>query len=658
MAIAPMFKILIASHRTEAPNLLEALQQAGICQILNAEEAAVVRQTPDLAGQPIRPKEVEERLYKLGRSISFLGAYVEPAKGLSAALAPRTVVGEEQYQNVVEDQSLLQTAQEALDIEVAMENTRSRIDVLKQKLSELAPWKVLPVPVEEISGLDKTEVIPGLLPATHYDELTEKLAEFGADAEVLGAENSYKVTVVVCLKETADQVQKLLRSLEFEAVTFSAMKGTVAEHIAECEQNLAKAQEELRNLDEKARVLAKLMLELKILHDHYSNLHAREQARAAAPATESALILEGWVKQRHYDLLEKTVADFPASSVQIVEPEEGEEPPVEIDNKDAVKPFESITRLYGMPMPSNLDPTVFLAPFFTIFFGLCLTDAGYGIFLVLALWYFIKKMQGDKKFFWMLMICSFATIIAGALTGGWFGDAVQVFTGVDSGLNSLRESVVLFDPMDSPMTFFALSLGLGYFQIMFGLAIALGHNIRRKDTVAAVFDQVTWLVMLNSLVLFGLAKAGIILAPFAPLFAVTSIVPAIMILLGSERQGGWAGRIGMGVFSLFTTVFYMGDVLSYVRIMALGMVTAGFGMAVNICVGLVADVPYVGWLLGLVVFVGGHLLNIGLSVLGSFVHTMRLQFVEFFPKFFEGGGKQFSPLNTKYEHICVKKSQA
>ena len=111
----------------------------------------------------------------------------------------------------------------------------------------------------------------------------------------------------------------------------------------------------------------------------------------------------------------------------------------------------------------------------------------------------------------------------------------------------------------------------------------------------------------------------------------------------------------MGVFNLFCTVFYLGDVLSYVRIMALGMVTGGFGLAVNIIVKLVADVPYVGWLLGALVFVGGHLFNIALSTLGSFVHSMRLQFVEFFPKFFVGGGKQFSPLTKKYDYIHFNK---
>ena len=352
------------------------------------------------------------------------------------------------------------------------------------------------------------------------------------------------------------------------------------------------------------------------------------------------------------------VARFDAASLSQIDPAPGEEIPIEIENNSIVRPFETITRLYGLPVPSSLDPTVFLAPFFAIFFGLCLADVGYGLLMIGLLAWAARKMQGNKAALWLLMMCGITTALAGAITGSWFSDGITALipanTGVAKALNGIRESIMLFDPMTQPMTFFLLSLGLGYLQIQFGLFIALIFNLRKKDIVAAVCDQLTWIVMLNCLLCLGLSKAGILPAGLAKVFGLMLIFPAFGILFFSGRDMPWAGRLGMGAFNLFSTVFFGGDILSYVRLMALGMVGSGFGMAINVLVKLVSDAPYVGWLLGALVFVVGHLFNLGLSMLGAFVHSLRLQFVEFFPKFFQGGGRAFVPLRNDYRYILIE----
>jgi V/A-type H+-transporting ATPase subunit I len=338
----------------------------------------------------------------------------------------------------------------------------------------------------------------------------------------------------------------------------------------------------------------------------------------------------------------------------------GEVPPVEIENSAAIRPFETITRLYGMPAVSDVDPTVFLAPFFALFFGLCLTDAAYGIILAGISWWLIRKLQGDKKALIMFMICAMMSIIAGALTGSWFSDASTTILTESSGfyksINGLRESIMLFDPMKDPMTFFKIALTLGYVQILFGICIAFFNNIRLKDYATAIFNHLTWFILLNSLLLLGLSKGGVISPVIAKICSPVAIIVAVVIFLFSERKSGMAGRIGGGLFAVFGAVFYFGDILSYVRLMALGMVTAGLGMAINILVRLLMDieVPVVGFVLGAILFVGGHLFNLAMSVLSSFVHSLRLQFVEFFPKFLEGGGKDFKPMKETYDHVLVK----
>jgi len=631
---------------------LEALQHEGICHILNADQAILSRDFPELGAAAERPRDIEGLLSRLEKSIAFLKKYAQAQKGLASALSPRTVVDVQSYQKVVSDRQILKTINESEQLEASIEKTKSEIENLQATLETFGPWAFLETPVEEIGLLAQATCWTGLLPIQLFEQTREKLTESGAAIQQIGTTTNKSACLIVALKENADDVQKLLRSAEFEPVSFEPMTGTVSKLIKEHSKKLKQAQKQLQNQMDNAATLSKNLLNLEILYDHYQNLLNREQAKDTAPATECTVLLEGWVKKKDYAKLEKIVSGFEASSLTKIKPAEDEEIPVEIENKRAIKPFEVITRLYGMPQHFEVDPTVFLAPFFALFFALCLTDAGYGLVIIALMIFFIKKLQGDKKLMWMLGICAAATVVAGALTGGWFGDGVQQFV---PALKPLRAKLMWFDPLEKPMTFFILALGLGYFQIMAGLFIGFGHSLKRREYTSAICDYLSWLVMINSIVLFLAGKFGVIPANIAGTFGLIALVPAAIILLFSQREGGWGGRIGMGLYNLFSTIFYMGDVLSYLRLMALGMVTAGLAMAINVIVIICGKIPYVGILIAVLVFVGAHTFNLAINALGAFVHTLRLQYVEFFPKFFVGGGRQFQPLSKQYKHIYIKK---
>jgi len=660
MAISRMTKLIVAVHRSQAPDLLEALQQAGIIEILDAERAMISKDWPDLHIEGRRPRDLEETRTRLERALAFLKPYVGEKRGL---FEPPPQIDPAEYARVVSGAEAMDLLAEVEQTQAHMERLCNQCENLRGTLDVLRPWRNLQTPVEQLRQLDRAVCLAGLVPHQHYTAVCEKLADLGAAVQEISRTGTMIAVLVASMSEQAAEVQKVLRSADFEAVHFEGMTGTVTDLIAGYQQQLEQARLDWAQAEAHARQLARRVRTLEILYDHYVNLVRREQTRMTSPATESVILFEGWVRQRDWSRLEKIVAEFDAASVVPVEPAPDEEVPVEIENARPVEPFEAITRLYGMPHPTDVDPTAYLAPFFGLFFGICLTDAAYGLVMIGFLWWLLRKIKGDAKFIRMMLICSAITVVAGALTGGWCGDAIQVFLGggtpeADTLFEKFRNTMMWFDPLEKPMYFFVISLALGYLQIIFGVGLAFWHKWRSGRKEEAVWDHGTWFVWLNSLALFGLAKMGYLPAALAPVFGIIAIVPAVGIALFSEREGSWGARIGMGLYNVFSTVFYIGDVLSYIRLMALGMVTAGFGMAINEIVRQVMALGVLGWILGAVIFVGGHVFNIANSALSAFVHSMRLQFVEFFTKFLVGGGKQFEPLRKEYRHIALQEPGA
>lgn len=653
MAIAPMQKVMIAAHRSQAGQIISALQDAGIIEILNAERAMVSKEWPELEMDTKRPKDTEELVARLDKAIVFLKQYGTQKDGRSA-LRPLVEVNKKAYTEIVLGSSALILLDKTERTQNAIEKFQSQLDTLRTETQKLSAWKDLQTPLEQLGTLESAACFVGILPRQHFAAALTKLEEFQAAVQTVGGGITTQPCLVFCMKEVAHDVQKALRSCEFEPASFEGLKGTVADNITQRQGRITEIERELANAFKTAAEIAAERLKLEILADHYQNFMLRKQTQSMAPATDSTIFFEGWVKKKDYPQLVKLLEPFDGADIAPIEPGKDEEMPVEIENAKYVRPFETVTRLYGMPIPTSIDPTVFLAPFFAIFFGLCMADGGYGLILVALLAWAVWKAQGDKKMLWMLLVCGITTTLAGAITGSWFGDAISSLLPEGHALEGIRQKLTLIDPMKDPMKFFILSLAIGYIQIQCGLTIAFFANVFKKDWTAALCDQLVWIFHLNSLLCIGLASSSVLPEAVKKPCIFIVFFTSFIILLFTVRSGGWGGRIGLGFYQLFSTVFYIGDVLSYARLLALCLVGAGFGMAINILVKLVIDLPYIGWFLGVVLFIGGHLFNIALSILGAFVHSLRLQFVEYFPKFFVGGGRDFTPLRKEYKHIQVK----
>jgi V/A-type H+-transporting ATPase subunit I len=250
--------------------------------------------------------------------------------------------------------------QEILDLIGESEQTERTIDKLQTEsenlsgiLGDLGPWASLETPIEELTRLEKATCLSGLIPDQYFEQVTEQIGDLNAAVQQVGTANNKHACLIVCLTENAAEVQKLLRSADFEAVSFGSMTGTIAEQIKQHAQKLNVTEDQLKSHRQIARSLAKNLLKLQILDDHHSNLLDREQARSSAPATEQTVILEGWVKRHDFPRLQETVAKFGASSLSTIDPAEGEAPPVEIENRPSWHHSSRCSSACASPMPAT-----------------------------------------------------------------------------------------------------------------------------------------------------------------------------------------------------------------------------------------------------------------------------------------------------------------
>ncbi|MBN1151240.1 hypothetical protein JXA84_08495, partial [candidate division WOR-3 bacterium] len=455
-------------------------------------------------------------------------------------------------------------------------------------------------------------------------------------------------------------------------------------NIESIESELASIEAEKTKLFDRSKKLVAEIESLRIIWDYHQNLEILKKAKQSIFHTKHAFVLEGWIKKSDVERFKSISNEFSSVTVEEILWDDSENAPVALKNRKLFKPFELVVQLYGMPSSKSIDPTYMLSPWFVIFFALCLTDAAYGLIIAAFSIFGLTKMK-NNKLLWMLFWGGLATVAAGLLTGGVFGDLLKEGSGAYvqiPWLTSFFGKLVWFNPMDpnplpgssSPqaMIFFRIALLLGMLQIYFGMAIGLFSAWKDKKIIAALLDYGVWIILLTSLItaLFSSqmcidlnlveGKNPPVPSSFAlPALIAAGIMAFFVLVFGARDEKNWGFRIFFGFLKLIVLsgIFsYMGDVMSYVRLMALGMVSAGIGIAVNTVAFMVAGIkiPVVNWILFALIFTGGHLFNLAISALGAFVHTLRLQYVEFFSKFFEGGGREFKPFSSSGKYVVLK----
>ncbi len=659
MAIAKIKKIRIIAHKSVKETLLDALQETASVHISRISEVTTEIKEDE-------KQEVSTKLSELDELIKYLEA-LEPSRG--GFLRERPPVKLEEFKKIpasFDYKKIYSSFKELINIQ---KEASSQKEKLCQRKAKLIPWQALKGNLAEFKATKYTAVICGAIIHKDFGDLLAELdkSKLSYELSQINHDKEFKYILFVCLKDEEASARDILKRKGFSEALFELEKSDIMEELSFIDILYHGLEANEASLNEKLKELLIHKSKLMGLYDYYLNLKAKLDSEENFLNTDHTFFITGWIKERSIKSVKKILEkNFQYLDLDISEPLADEVVPVELENKAALTPFEFITKIYGLPSYGELDPTPFLAPFFFIFFGFCLTDAGYGVIVaLLSLWAILKLKPGRywKTFFWLLFLGGVSTVLLGAVTGGWFGDIVDIlntrFPKIFSFLAVLKNRLILLDPNKEPIKLLGIALGIGVVQIFTGNLIALYDNIRKKHILDGILDQVSVLVFLTGFTGLVLIMLEALNKSYGTLFGRMAQIGALVIILTAGRANpGIGAKLFNGVFAFYNVAAgYISDALSYSRLWALGLVTGVMAMTCNLIAFMIGDmIPLVGFLVTILILFVGHVFTIAINVLGGLIHSGRLQFVEFFPKFFKGGGRVFSPLRLENKYTVIEKS--
>ena len=511
----------------------------------------------------------------------------------------------------------------------------------KAQAASLALWAEAPIPLE-LRETKTTLILLGSLPASVTAEaLAQQLEAQVRECAVSPAGNDRhrNGVVVLCAKTAYPAAEPILRNAGFEQAPAAGLRGTAEENIRSAEESLeALARERQETLDYLQSCREKRRL-IKLYYDRLTLEIDAAAAEGQLLSTASSFALTGWVDEPHVPQLEALLEDF-CCAWELADPEPGDQVPIRLQNNRLTEPLNMVTEMYSLPDYHNIDPNPLIAPFFCIFFGMMFNDLGYGLlFIVLSLVAQKKfRLRGTIRHMVRLMLlCGITTALMGLLTGSFFGDSITVVAGMYGREIALPK---LIDPLENPLQVLIISLVLGAVQLLFGMGVKAYLLIRDGKPLDALWDVGSWWVLFAGIALgvlkgfWGLALAGVLM----------------LLLTQGRHKPTIGGKITGGLASLYDITSYFSDLLSYSRLMALMLAGGIVASIVNVLGSLFGSI-----ILFIPIFIVGHLFNVGINVIGTYVHAARLQYLEFFGRFYEDGGKAFRPLERKTKYFEIVK---
>lgn len=564
-------------------------------------------------------------------ALSVLAKYSKRKKSL---LKPKIEIDTSAYNADGRREAALGAVERTLYIGQKTAQNKAEIARLESELALLAPWQACEIPLD-YAGSKSTVTQLGTFPAgTDADALIAAADEKGYAVQKIASDKAALYASVTCLGQESGECEAFLSERGFVRLSFGEHHGLAAEQYAAAKNEIAALEEETKTLQSEYPILAESLTDIEILCDLRATEIERLSQMEKLGSTKETALLCGWVPADKQDkvaaILEKRDCAF-----EIRDPLDYEEPPILLKNNKFAQNFEWVLGMYSYPKYGRFDPTFVMSIFYMIIFGLMFADVGYGVILMAACFggvKLLKPQEGMKRFLLMFGYCGISCTVMGLLFGGWFGDFPQQFMSNMLGIQAPAFLDGLWMSMlDEPVRFLVVSLGIGALHLIAGMAVKGYILIKDGHVFAAIFDIGSWWVLFAGLGLLALKS---------PAAVWVTVAGALLLICTQGRdKKGFFGKLIGGVGSLYDIVSYASDLLSYSRILALGLASAVIAKVINILGTLNSGVG--GFIAMVVIFLFGHVLNMAINLLGTFVHTARLQYIEFFGKFYEDGGVAF-----------------
>ena len=647
MAKLRMKKIELIAPLTDSKKIIELLQRRGVVELCRTDDEGL-EQTNVTA--------VTGRFDKFRstavQALETLDKYVPEKTGIADMLGGRTEVEKHDFgERAAQLEKTMNVANEILRCgKVISECDAERLQ-LATKCDMLRPWLALDVPLN-FHGTETTAAFIGTVPYPATSEGLEEQLPEGTSVEVVLATKEQTDLFILCWRERAQETEDALRKLMFASLGESE-KATPAELTEQLTKHSEELGEKRDSAEKRIAELSKMRKDLKFAVDYLTMRKDKYDALNSLGFTESTFVLTGFIPEKYCESLRKEIEEKYVAYIELTDPSEDEDVPVLLENGRFSAPLEGITRMYAMPSKGDVDPTPVMAFFYYLLFGMMLSDAGYGLIMVIGTMIALKKLrleEGMRKTLIMFRNCGISTVIWGALFGSWFGDIVQV-VGKQFFDKDVGSIALWFQPLDDPIKLLLFSFGIGILHLFLGVAVAFHMSWKDGRKLDAIFDAVP-----IYLIILGVAPLGAGILTDVPQQLKTIggymlIAGVILLVLTAGRSSkNIFGKLFGGLYALYNTATgWLSDILSYSRLLALGLATGSIASVINL-IGTMPENKIIKLVLLIVVFVVGHTANLAINLLGAYVHTDRLQFVELFSKFYTGGGREFEPLtvNTKY----------
>jgi len=655
MAVVKMKKFTAIGIDSVKEELMKKLMDLGVAELsrqddkLGAGEWAAVARLEKRDGEV---QELDKKLNEADNMLKSLAVYDHRKKPVFKA-----------RKELTETAFLLGLADRDVDVDDAVRVTellenlkavKTEKNKLETALASLRPWAGYALPMEA-RETEHASISLGIAPGGTSPAGMRRAIEEVTDLFVLDtvkAETEHVYMSLICHKEVEGQVMEALKPFGYGRVVFKDMEGAVSENIERTRIGIELTDERIAKTVKDLEEMTACTDSLELYYDSVSIEKDRAAAHENILVTDRAFYIDGWVPAEEAAGLGALLEGY-GCHYETRDPAEGEEAPVLLKNNKFVTPVEIVTGLYSLPKYGEPDPTPVFALFYICFFGVMFADMGYGAILALAGLSLARsgKLEGNtRKFITQLGYCGVSTFIWGIVFGSFFGDLPTVinasFFGVAAGLSPLW-----FNPVENIMTMLVFSCAFGVAHIFVALGMRAYVYIKSGRALKAVNDAFLWYALIIGLLL--LAAGEMAFAGASSIGLYMTVISAVCIVALPLFYAKGVDRF-LGIGKLYSIVSFLADVLSYARLLALCLAGTIIAQVFNMLAGMNVN-GAVGMIGFVVILIIAHLFNFLMSGLSSFVHSIRLQYVEFFGKFFEGNGEPFEPFMRKTKYVNIVK---